>query len=149
MSSPVASAGPPTAVPPAKDRRLRRWAIPILILLLAEILVGNQLAVVGSPYPTSYLAAHIAVAALLVVVTGVALAISVRLPSWPARLLATVTFLGALGATAGGTLFLYAGGAQSDLDIMEGLGVIALLTDILLIVWGAVTLPSSTARPAR
>lgn len=134
----------PTA--PVRDSRLRVRAIPIFVLLLAEILLGNQLAVVGSPYPIGYLAAHVALSLLLVGFTGHAFVLSVRLPKVSARACAGLTFLATLGATVSGTLFLLAGESSSALVGMESLGGLALLGALLLMVFGSVKVPSAPAR---
>lgn len=138
----------PAPAPAPRDRRLRVRAIPILVLVFAEILVGNELALAGSPYPVGWLAAHVVLALLLIGFTGHALRIAVRLPSTPARVAAGLTFLSALGATIAGTVFLVAGQANSALYAMEGLAGIAILADLLLLVWGSVAVPSGPSASA-
>ena len=59
-----------------RDSSLRYHAVPFLVLVLAEILVGNQLALAGSPYPVGYLAAHIGLSVLLI-------ALGAYLATWP------------------------------------------------------------------
>jgi len=141
-SSPAATASRPEGS--LKDRRLRLRAVPIFILLIAEILVGNELALAGSPYPVSFLAAHIVIALLLIGVTAHAFRISIQLPKASARVAAGLTFLASFGATLSGTLFLLAGGSNAALNGMEAFGLIALLGDILLLVWGSVTVQAPT-----
>jgi len=122
-----------------RDTKLRVRAIPILVLLLGEILLGNQLAVVGSPYPLGYLAAHVVLSILLVGFTAHVLLASLRLPRAATKFAAGFTFVATLGATLGGTAFLLGGGSLASLYAMEVLGGFALLGAILLIVWGSVT----------
>lgn len=143
----VSQASNVTAVPPTHDTRIRTGAVAILVLLLAELLLGDLLAMVGSPYPVGYLAAHIALSILLVGLVAHVLVRSTRTPSRPARLAAGLTFVSTLGATLGGTVFLLGGGADAALYAMEGLGGIALLGAILLIVWGSVEIPSTPTAP--
>jgi hypothetical protein len=116
-----------------------------------EILVGNQLAEVGSPYPVGYLAAHVVLSVVLIAFTGHALMFAFRRPRTALRVSAAVTFVTTLGATLSGTVFLLAGQSPSALTGMEALGVIALLGSILLIVWGGGSpeaTPSGSAPPS-
>jgi len=108
----------------------------VLVLVLVEILVGNQLALAGSPYPLAYLAGHIALA---VIVSGFAAHVllrAVRRRHAPVRAAAAITFVAAVGATLGGTWFLVGGMTNPALYAMEGLGGLALLGALLVIVWG-------------
>jgi len=143
----VSQASNEAAVPPARDTRIRVGAVAIFVLLLAELLLGNQLAVVGSPYPVGYLAAHIVLSILLIGFTAHVLVRSTRLPSRPAKVVAGLTFLSAVGATIGGTVFLLSGGGSNALYAMEGLGGLAVLGAILLIVFGSVEIPVKPATP--
>jgi hypothetical protein len=135
------------AVGPTRDTRIRLGAAAILVLLLAELLLGNQLAVVGSPYPVGYLAAHVVLSILLIGLTAHVLVRSSRLPSRPAKAIAGLTFLSAVGATIGGTVFLLGGGSSIALYAMEGLGGLAVLGAILLIVLGSVEIPAKPETP--
>ncbi len=126
-----------------RNRTLRIRAIPISVLVIVESVLGDPLARAGSPYPLGYLAAHIGLALLLVAFAAHAFVISIRLPSWPARVAACVTFLCALGATIDGTVFLLGGQSRSSLYGMEALAVVALLGAILLFAWGSVAIPAS------
>lgn len=143
-TAPLASPVPPET----RDRRIRILAAPILLGLLGEILLGNSLASVGSPYPDSYLAAHVALGLFLVALTGWAFGLSVRLPSVRARAVAGVTHLSTLGAVVAGTVFLLAGQAQGALDAMEGLAVLAILGAILLLVVGSIQVGARAAPAA-
>jgi hypothetical protein len=115
---------------------LRVRGVVIFILLLAAILLGTRLADLGSPYPVSYLALHALLAFALVGFTATTVRSSYCLPSSAVRGAALLTFLTTLGATLGGLAFLYGGGSQASLDVMESLGAIALIGAILLVVLG-------------
>jgi hypothetical protein len=146
MAVNASPAAPVTSTPSTRNSSLRYRAIGIFVLLILEILLGNQLAVVGSPYPWPYLAAHIVLSLLLLGFTAHVLLASVRLGGGvAARASAGLTFLSALLATVGGTAFLYAGGSQWALYLMEGFGVFGLLAAILLMVWGSVPVRSPPA----
>jgi len=138
MSGPTPSTGP----------SLRIHGLVLFVLLIAELLLGNQLAVIGSPYPIGWIAAHVGLA--LVTIAFSVLAFLVSLPSArvAARASSLVTSLATIGATVSGTLFLYAGGSRGSLIGMEALGGIALLGSILLIVWGSSATPPAAPRPA-
>jgi hypothetical protein len=129
--------GPP--VPPAARARstLRLHGAVILVLLLVEVLVGNLLAMAGSPYPKLTLYAHVGLAVLLVLVTAGAVGVATRRGSRRQAALAALTFAATFGAAVGGVLFLDGGGAAAALDAMEGLAGLALLGSVLLIVWGS------------
>jgi len=146
MTESPPSAG--AATPATRNSALRIRAIPVLVLLFAEILVGNQLAEVGTPYPWGYLAAHIALSLVLIALTAHAFVLSLHLPSGAARATAGITFLTTLGATVSGTVFLVAGQNPSALYGMEGLGGVALLGAILLLVVGSVSIPNSPSKTA-
>lgn len=119
------------------------------MLVVVEIFIGNELALAGSPYPDSWLAAHIVVGLLLLAVAGHAARISMRLPKTSARVAAVVTVLAVLGAFASGLAFLFAGETNAALYGMEGLAGVALLGSLLLLVVGSVTVrPPPTAQPA-
>ena len=137
-----------SALSPTRDSTLRVRAVPTLVLLLAETLVGNELAVVGSPYPLGYLAAHVVLSLLLVGFTAHIFLRSLRLPSAAARVAGGVTFLSTLGATISGSVFLWGGGSQFAVDGMEGLAGLAILGAILLLVFGSVVTPSPDKRSA-
>lgn len=143
MSTTTSGTGPSVAALSSKDRSLRARAVPIFLLVIGEILVGNELAEAGSPYPLGYLAAHIALAIVLVAFSVHVLIRAVRLPSMPARAAAGVTFVSALGAALGGTVYLFAGSSAYALDAMEAFGGVALLGSVLLILWGSVSVPAA------
>jgi hypothetical protein len=140
------STGPRGRAPVARVS-LRVLAVVIVVLLIGEILLGNQLALAGSPYPFGYLAAHVVLAVLLVGATAGLNNLSFRQPRWIARISAVVTFVASVGAAFAGTAFLYAGQGSPALDTMEALGGVALLGSILLIVWGGRTPENATAPP--
>ncbi|HTT16789.1 MAG TPA: hypothetical protein VMH49_05485 [Thermoplasmata archaeon] len=142
MSTP--SPGAPGARSPRRRASLRVHGVLILVIALAEVLLGNALANDGSPYPASTLYAHVGIAVLLVLLTIGALVVAVRGHPMRSRAIALVTFLATLGAALGGTIFLDAGGSNVALDLMEGLPVLTLLGAILLIVWGVRPLPDAT-----
>ena len=143
----TANPSPPVATDEATARNttLRVRAIPIFVLLLGEILLGNQLAEVGSPYPVGYLAAHVVLSVLLVGFTAHVFLAALRLPKAAAKYAAAITFLSTLGATLAGTVFLLGGGSTPSLYAMEGLGGVALIAAILLMVWGSVAASSQTS----
>ncbi len=139
---------PATPVPPApRNSNLRYRGVLLFVFVLVEILIGNQLALSnGPPYPIVYLVLHVLVAIGLVLGSGYALMIALRLPSRAAQGVAALTFVAALGATISGTVFLYGGQSNSALLGMEGFGGLALLGALLLIVFGSVPIaPSSPA----
>jgi len=127
--------------PPARDTRLRYRAVPFLVLVLAEILVGNQLAVVSSPYPVGYLAAHVGLSIALIVWGGYLVVTAYQMRRVLARVLSGLCFGPVVIATLSGTVFLLGGGSQAALYAMEGFGGLAFLGSILLILWGS--FPSS------
>ena len=128
-----------------RDTAIRMRAIPMLVLLIVEGVLGGQLAIVGSPYPIGYLAAHIVLAILLVGFTAHAVRRALRLPKASLKVAATITFLTTLGATLAGTVFLLGGGAMSAFDAMEALFGVALIGAILLLVLGSVVIPQPSA----
>jgi hypothetical protein len=111
-------------------------AVPIFVLIVIEGYLGSQLSAAGSPYPASYLYAHIGLAILLVLFTGHVFGTSFRVPGAAARASAGITFLAAFGATIAGTVFLLGGGANSAFLAMEGLFGVALVGAILLVLFG-------------
>ena len=137
----------PPRVSEARNTALRMRAVPMLVLLVVEGVLGGQLAIVGSPYPIGYLAAHIVLAVLLVGFTGHAFQLALRLPKGSLKVAAAVTFLTTLGATVAGTVFLLGGGATSAFDAMEGLFGVALVGAILLLVLGSVVTPPPSPPP--
>jgi hypothetical protein len=148
MSPPANSkdAAPSPANPnpsPPRDARLRYHAIPFLILVLAEIFVGTQLANAGSPYPSGYLDAHVGLSVLMIALGAYLVAIAYPMhlprawfPSW-------LSFVSVVIASASGTKFLVSGGPQVALYSMEGFGALALLSSILLVVFGTFPAPSA------
>ncbi len=142
MTGNVSQASNVAVAPLGRDTSIRIRAVAIFVLLLAELLLGNQLAVVGTPYPVGYLATHIVLSILLIGLAAHVVVRSTRLPSGPAKAVAWLTFVSTLGATIGGTVFLVAGGSSIALYAMEGLGALAVLGAVLLIVWGSVRIPS-------
>ncbi len=137
----TASSSVPTA-PPHRNQMLRVHGIVIVVLVVVEVLIGNALAVAGSPYPALTLDAHVGVAALLVLVTVGAVVVSVRQRATWGRVAAVVAFVASLGAAISGTVFLQAGMATAPLDAMESLAGVALLGGLLLIVWGSSAVPA-------
>jgi hypothetical protein len=140
---------PAAAVGAGQGRRgrlppLRARAVPLLLLLLVEALLGNQLAVVGSPYPLGYLVAHVALAVLLVAFSTHVLVLARRLPGVPARTAAWVTFVSTIIATAGGTAFLFGGQSSAALYAMVAFAGVAILGAVLLLVWGSEKLTGTT-----
>jgi len=132
-----------SSAPATRNSTLRWLGVAIFALLITESAVGGPLVSSGSPYPAGYLWAHIGLAAFLVLITGAALAISIRLPSWRARGSAGLTFLLTLGAVISGSWFLVVGVSNGALEGMEGFATGAILISILLIVWGAVKVTGS------
>lgn len=129
---------PSTPEPSSIHPSLRIRAIPILLVVIAEILIGNQLAVAGSPYPLIWLIAHIAVGLLLVAMTGHTMGKALRRShKMSAKGASALTFFGALGAVLSGFAFLFGGQSNGALLGMEVLGGLALLGSILLLVFGS------------
>lgn len=128
------------AVPaaPARHSTVRLLAIPLLVLVGAEIYLGNELALAGSPYPSGLVDAHVTTAALLIVLSAAALAVAWRLPRLFLRAAAAVTFLGAVGATASGSIFLWHGQSNGALAGMEAGAGVVVLGVIILLIWGSV-----------
>lgn len=136
---PVAAAPPVTALPRVRrDRRLRWRGVAIFIFGIAEFLIGNELAVAGSPYPLIWLILHVLVALGLVIGAGGTIWIALRLRSGTNLAIGTLTFLFALGATISGTVFLFAGQNNGALYAMELLGGLTILGGLLLIIFGSV-----------
>ena len=142
MTGNVSQASNVAVAPLGRDTSIRIRAVAIFVLLLAELLLGNQLAVVGTPYPVGYLATHIVLSILLI---GLAAHVVVRSTRSAERAgqgsrLAHVRFHAGrhdwgngLSRRRGSSIALYA---------MEGLGALAVLGAVLLIVWGSVRIPS-------
>ncbi|MGI0071582.1 MAG: hypothetical protein ACRECT_05905 [Thermoplasmata archaeon] len=126
------------------DSTLRRRAIPLLVGLIVEALVGSLLSNTN-PYNLAYLGTHIGLALLIVVFSGYALILSLRRSKASARAAAGLTFITTLGATVSGTVFLLGGSSPIALDAMQALAVVAILGAILLMVFGAVPSPRPTA----
>jgi len=126
----------PAPDPTSRGGSLRVRAVVVFVLLIVEVLVGNELALAGSPYPLGYLAAHIVLAVLLTGFTSHVLLASIRGYRGSTRIAAGVTFVTTLGALLSGTVFLLAGQSNAALVGMEALAVLALLGAILLMVWG-------------
>ncbi len=139
---------PNTGSVPTRDSRLRYHAIPFLVLVLAEILVGNELALAGSPYPVGYLAAHIGLSILLILLGAYLVIISYRLHRPPAWILSGLCFVSVVIATLSGTDFLIGGGAQGTLYAMEGFGGLALLGSIILVIVGSFPVPGHQSASA-
>ena len=116
---------------------LRMRAVGMLVVLLALATVGGTLALEGSSYVLGYLALHIVLAILLVGFSAHVFMATLRLSNTPARASAGLALLSALGATVGGSIFLFVGGNPIALDAMEGLTGVALLGIVLLILFGA------------
>ena len=141
-STPAPVPPAPAAVGPAANLRLR--GVVILVLVLVEILLGNQLAVAGSPYPIAYLVVHILVAVLVCGFAGHIVLLAWKRTQTPIRVAAAITFLSAVGATLGGTWFLVGGMSNPALYTMEALGGLAFLGAILVIVLGG---PAPAPKP--
>jgi hypothetical protein len=130
--APVTSLPRPIA-PAVPSVRIRAFSIFVLVIL--EALVGNTLAFESS-YSVAVLAAHIALALVIVAVSAHVVWVAVRYYRVPARVAALFTLVSAVGATIGGTVFLLAGSNVAGLDAMEGFSGVAILGAILLLVWG-------------
>ncbi len=122
---------------------LRILAIPVLALWIAEVVLGNTLAIDGSPYPTDLLAAHVIVAVLAVLLTGFAVGVALRSGQRRGLYAAGVTHGSTLAATVSGLLFLFAGQNQYALDGMEGFAGAMLLGIILMALFGRAPLNSA------
>jgi hypothetical protein len=136
---------------PLRDRSLRWRGVGLLVLVTIETLVGNELALAGSPYPWGWLAVHIVVGLLLIGLAGHTARMAFRRPSTGARVSATLAALGSLGAFVSGLLFLFAGQTKAALYGMEGLAGVVFLAALLLIVFGSGALPpapAATPKPA-
>jgi hypothetical protein len=136
-----------SGIPPARDSRLRYHAVPFLILVLAEILVGNQLALAGTPYPVGYLAAHIGISTLLIALGAYLVVIGYPLHRARAWAPALLGFVSVVVATLSGTDFLVGGGAQGALYAMEGFGGLALLAALVLVILGSFPVPNPPSTP--
>jgi hypothetical protein len=117
---------------------VRLRGIGLLVLVVGELLVGNELALAGSPYPIGYLAAHIVLAILLVGLSAHATLLAFRRSGSVAKAAGLLALLGTAGAGVAGVDFLYGGQGNPALDAMEALGGLALLAAILLIAFGSV-----------
>jgi len=114
---------------------------------LLEGAIGGSLASEAS-YNVAALAAHIALALLLVGFSGYTAAIATRPYPLAARLAAALTFVAALGATLSGTAFLLGGQSNSALYAMEGFFVVGVVALVFLIVLGADPKPSTPPAPS-
>lgn len=133
----------PAIAPPAtRGPSLRVRSVVLFVLLIVEVLLGNQLATVGSPYPISYLAAHVVLGLLLIGFSGHLLMSAVRAGRAAATSVAALTCLATVGAVISGFVFLL--GNQSSIALlgMEALGGLALIGSILLIVFGGARPPA-------
>ncbi len=130
-----------------RNRILRILALPIFVLLLIDSLLGDSLmySPKGQPFPLGALTLHVGVALLLIVVTGLALGLSLRLPGWRPRAAAALTHASTVGATIAGVVFLFGGENPPALAFMEGLAAIAFLGTLALAIWGSVALPEPSA----
>jgi cation transport ATPase len=137
----------PLAVPAPADRRpsLRVRAVALFVLLLIEILLGNQLATVGTPYPIGYLAAHIVLGILLIGFSGNLLVSALRAGRAATTSVAALTCLATIAAVISGFVFLLGSQSSASLLGMEAFGGIALLGSILLIVFGGAPSPAGVA----
>jgi hypothetical protein len=138
---------PPTRFDGLPQNALRVRAAVLLVLVILELLVGNQLALAGSPYPVPYLAGHVVLAILLVGLAAHSTILARRRAGAVAQVSGLLALLGSAGAGIAGTIFLWGGQANGALWGMEGLGVIALLGAILLLVFGSLRPASSTGPP--
>ena len=122
------------AGPPGASLRLRGSAL--FVLLVVEVLLGSELANLGSPYPISLLAAHILIGLALIGFSGYTLLVATRGFRAAARGSAVLTCLATVAAVVAGFVFLFGGQTAGAELSMEGFGVLALLGALLLIVFG-------------
>jgi hypothetical protein len=135
---------PPAPPPPRTGPSLRVRGVALFVAVLIEILIGNELAIVGTPYPEWLIGLHVVVALLLVIFSAYATFLAFRAAGTGARASAVLAAVGSLGASIGGSVFLYNGSAPA-LTAMEGLGGLALLGALLLILLGGARPVSGTA----
>ena len=135
MSSTKSSAVvPPTSVPAHPSLRLR--GVALFVLLIAEVLLGTELANVGSPYPLGLLIAHVGLGLVLMGFSGHTLRLALQGSRAAVKGSAVLTALGATGAVISGFVFLFGDQAPVAELSMEGLGALALLGSLLLILVG-------------
>jgi hypothetical protein len=133
MSTSVPNPAPvPRATPSGLSLRLR--GVALFVLLIVEVLLGSQLARLGNPYPTSYLAAHVGLGIVLIGFSGHLLWSAVRSGRAAATSSAALTCLATVGAVVSGFVFLFGGQSAAALLSMEALGVVALIGSVLVIV---------------
>jgi len=135
MSNPAPTPAPVAwAAPRGPSVRIR--GVALFVLLIVEILLGNQLAVVGSPYPVGYLAAHIGLGLVLIGFSGYSLWVAARIGRGSATASAALTCLTTVGAVISGFVFLFGNQSNGALLGMEAFGGVALLGAILMVVFG-------------
>jgi hypothetical protein len=133
MSNPDPRSTPP---PASSAPSLRVRGVVLFVLLIAEILLGNQLATVGSPYPLGYLGAHIGLGLIVMAFSGHLLVAAARWGGAAAKGAALLACLGSIGAVVSGFVFLLGNQSSAALLGMEVLGGLALLGALLVIVFG-------------
>lgn len=126
---------------------LRILAIPVLALWIVEVVLGNTLALDGSPYPSDLLIGHVLVAILAVLLTGFAVGVAFRSGQRRGLYAAGVTHGSTLAATISGLVFLFAGQNQYALDGMEGFAGVMLLGIILMALFGRAPSPTPVSAP--
>lgn len=136
MSKHVAQGSPLSSSSNSRGPGLRVRGIVILILVLTDILLGNQLALTGSPFPPGYLVAHVIVTAAVVGFAAHSVVIAFRAHRWSARVATLLTLVTSVGATVAGAAFLLEGEAAGPLRGMEILGGLAFLGALLVVVIG-------------
>lgn len=131
-------------VPPAMTSRrlsLRLLAIPLLILIIIESLIGSELAF-ESTYSTWVLALHIIVALMLIGLSGRALWVAMGYPPSAPRIVAGLNLVASVGATAAGTVFLLGNQNPSTLVAMEAFAGLIVLCALVFLVWGSPPAPA-------
>lgn len=93
-------------------------------------------------------ATHVGVGVVMVVVTALALVISLRSPGLRHRIAAGLSLGSTLGAALAGAVYIYDGKSQVADAAMGGLTLIVLIAVILLFVWGSVAKPNLHASAA-
>jgi hypothetical protein len=120
------------------DRRLRIFAIPILIATVVEGILGSALfsesLTVWNALP------HIILALVMVEMTAHAFVISLRLRGLRHKVAAALAMVSTLGATISGAIFLFAGESPAALESMEVTTGLLVVGTLLLLLWGSVPL---------
>ncbi len=119
---------------------VRLLGLLLLAGVIGEGMLGSSLMVVPS-YPPVTLYTHIFVALLLVALSTVTLAISLRSGRLSLRITAGIGLAGCVGATLAGGVFLWGGKSHVAFSFMEYLTGLIFLVGIVLLVVGAVSKP--------